>query len=607
MRKQRFNDPTQQAHFEDILKYPEQYALSVEAKYFDGENWITIDKRFIIQNSTKFSQQASDTTDITIGGVYLGQAEFTMALSVPEPIDGFIDKRINLLFNYYDPTCDYDHQPSGFPLTIFNQFYFCQDSTDSDKGRTLKLTDYMMLFDKKLPLSYSPSGDLYTILATICEKCDVGFAMTRQQVHDLPNGNEVWGYYPENGCETYRDVLHYISQACCGFCYYDQVNHGLVIKSYNATITYDVLEATNRINGANLASYATQITSASFTNADGSIDVIGSSYGKNYDCGFNPFLSYGQRVTLDRMREAVFNVLYSMQYKPFNAKVIIPPIYDLGDKLLFTGGVLNSQGYYSCIQKIDWDASGLTLQGFGKNPKSIGDKSGNSKTVAQATRASELVTKRWGNYDAIHVGSTEVIATQIDFSALRSGVDVEMWHEFLCNCTVTSSPMIVTAYYYLDGVLLDRRPIETISESGEHILDLHYSDTIQESGLHRWVVKLSCQGGSIDFDQYDVLSVLKGQGLEKEASWTGLIVCSDFVNAYELPIVLQGLNDHARATLQDFAHRVLADNIVSFENEVQLQTINDNCNVTWRYGDHILRCGLDNHCGGGRMFGLPAI
>ena len=57
MRKQRFNDPTQQAHFEDILKYPEQYALSVEAKYFDGENWITIDKRFIIQNSTKFSIQ----------------------------------------------------------------------------------------------------------------------------------------------------------------------------------------------------------------------------------------------------------------------------------------------------------------------------------------------------------------------------------------------------------------------------------------------------------------------------------------------------------------------------------------------------------------------
>ena len=519
MRKQHFSDPVKQAHLEQILKYPEQYAICIDAQYYDPalEQWVPIDKQLIVQNSTKFSLQASDTTDITIGGVYLGQGEFTMDLSVSEPLGGFIGKYMFIFFMYYDPTKGYyDQEWEDYPFPIFKHLFYVQDSTDSEKGRTLKLVDEMSDFDKKLPLSYNPSGDLYQIILKICEKCGVSLGMTQAEVHALPNGNEVWGYYPENDCETYRDVLHYISQACAGFCYIDAYKGGLVIRSYAEQADSDVLAATNRIKGAILSSYATQITSASFTNADGSIDTIGSSYGKNYDCGFNPFLIYGQRVTLERMREAVFNVLYSMQYKPFTVKAIIPPIYDLGDKLLFTGGSLNSNGYYSCVQKIDWDNTGIQLQGFGKNPKITGDKKSNSKAVSQATRASEMVIRRWGNYDPIHVGNTEMTVTTIDFSALRAGVDVEMWHEFLCDVTVDSAPMTVTAYYYLDGTLLDRRPIETFSESGEHILDLHYSDSIEDAGVHRWLVKLKCDGGTIDFDQYDVLSVLKGQGLEKE-------------------------------------------------------------------------------------------
>lgn len=603
MRMHQFDDPVKQAHFENIIKNPQQYAICIDAQYYDGSAWVPIDKRLIVQNSTKFSMQCSDTTDISIGGVYIGQAEFTMSLSVPEPSDGFIGKFMYIFFMYYDPSKDYDRQDQGYPFPAFKHMYKVQDSIDSANGRQLKLVDEMADFDKKLPLSYNPSGDLYQILLKICEKCSVSLGMTEAEVHALPNGSEVWGYYPENDCETYRDVLHYISQACAGFCYIDHYKGGLVIKSYAAPIEYDVLQATERVDGAVLATYATSITAATFTNADGSIETIGSTYGNTYDCGMNPFLIYGQRVTLDRMRTRVFDVLYAMRYKPFNVKTILPPIYDLGDKLLFTGGSLNSNNYYSCIQKIDWSQDGFALQGFGKNPKVIGDKKSNSKAVSQATKASEMVIKRWGNYDSIHVGNTEMTVTTIDFSALRSGIDVEMWHEFLCNCTVTSSPMTITAYYYLDGVLLDRRPIETISESGEHILDLHYSDSIQEAGLHRWIVKLMCDGGTIDFDQYDVLSVLKGQGLEKEIRWTGLIVCSDFINAYELPTVFQGLNDNARVTLQNFAHRVLADNIIGLSPETTLQQITDTSKVILRYGDHILRCGRGDRCGLGRTFG----
>ena len=606
MRKYIFDDPVKQAHYEDILKYPQQYAICIDAQYYDANSreWVPIDKRQIIQNSTKFSMQCSDTTDITIGGVYIGTAEFTMDFSVPEPENGFLNKSVFIFFMYFDPTVDYYNQPEGFPFPIFKHAYYVQDAIDSDKGRTLKLVDYMAYFDKGLPLSYSPSGSLYSILQKICEKCNVNLGMTQAEVEALPNGDEVWGYYPENDCQTYRDVLHWISQACCGFCYYDQYKGGLVIKSYNAPLEYDALSATERIDGANIAAYATQITAAAFTNADGSIETIGSpTLGRTYDMGLNPFLIYGQRVTLTRMRTAIFDVLYSMRFKPFTAKVIVPPIYDLGDKLLFSGGHMRSDGYYSCVQKIDWSQQGLQIQGFGKNPTVASKDASTSRAVSQATKASEMVIKREGNYNAIHVGSSEAIVSQIDFSALRAGVDVEMWHEFLCNCTVTSAPMTVTAYYYLDGVLLDRRPIETFSESGEHILDLHYSDTIEDSGLHRWLVKLKCDGGTIDFDQYDVLSVLKGQGLEKEVRWTGLIVCSDIINAYELPTVFQGLNDSSRVTLQNFAHRVLADSIIGLSPETTLQQITDSSRVILRYGDHILRCGRGDRCGLGRTFG----
>ena len=604
MRLHQFDDPVKQQHFEEIIKYPEQYAICIDAQYLDPDlqQWIPIDKRNIVQNSTKFTLQASDTTDISIGGVYLGQAEFTMDLSVPEPAGGFMDKRVYIFFMFFDPTRDYYDQESGYPFPVFKHEYTVTNAVDSEKGRTLTLVDDMQRFDKNLPMSYAPSGSLYEIVNRICDKCNVSFGMTQQEVEALPNGSEVWGYYPENDCVTYRDVLHWISQACCGFCYIDEYRGGLVIHSYAESVDYDILQATERVKGATLSSYATQITAATFTNADGSISTIGStSPGKVYDCGFNPFLIYGLSTTVTRMRTAIFNVLYSMQFKPFSAKTIVPPIYDLGDKLLFTGGNLNSGGYYSCVQKIEWSLQGMSMQGFGQNPK-VASKS-NSNAVRQATKASEMVIKKYNNYNSIHVGSSETIATQIDFSTLRTGCEVEMWEEFLCDVTITSSPMLVTAYYYLDGTLLDRRPIETFTDSGKHILDLHYSETIQDAGLHRWVVKLKCDGGTIDFDTDDCLAILKGQGLEKEGSWSGLIVCSDVINAFELPIAFQGLNDNARATLQTFAHKVLTDSIIGLSPETTLQQITDNSRVILRYGDHILRCGRGDRCGLGRTFG----
>lgn len=604
MRIHQFDDPVKQAHFEEIIKYPEQFAICIDAQYYDGnlERWVPIDKKQIVQNSTKFSLQASDTTDISIGGVYLGQAEFTMDFSVPEPQGGFIDKRVYIFFMFFDPQVPYGDQPSGYPFPVFQHMYTVTNSVDSERGRTLTLVDDMQRFDKSLPMSYAPSGSLYEIVNRICDKCNVSFGMTQQEVEALPNGSEVWGYYPENDCQTYRDVLHWISQAVCGFCYIDEYRGGLVIHSYAEGVDYDVVAATERVKGATLASYATQITAATFTNADGSISTIGSTVlGKTYDCGLNPFLIYGLATTVTRMRTAVFDVLYSMRFKPFNAKVIVPPIYDLGDKLYFTGGNLNSDGYYSCVQKIEWSLQGMTLQGFGQNPKVASKAS--SSAVRQATKASEMVIKKYNNYSAIHVGSTETIATQIDFSALRAGCEVEMWEEFLCDVTVDSSPMTVTAYYYLDGTLLDRRPIETFTDSGEHILDLHYSETIQDAGLHRWIVKLECSGGTIDFDIDDCLAVLKGQGLEKEGSWSGLIVCSDVITTLDLHNILQGLTDTGRVLIQNVLSDAFSDQIPNLRMATVTQTINENRRVTLRVGDHILRCGRGDRCGLGRTFG----
>lgn len=609
MRKHQFDDPTKQAHFEQILQAQWQHA-TYHILNFPFDETPNIHSYGIVQNSVKMIEQASDTTDISIGGVFLGTAEVTITKDVEEPVEGFIGKKCNITTWFYDPFDPKWEQSEDYPIPIYSQLYEITDSTETDNGRVLKMTGIMSLFDKALPLSYNPSGSLFTILTKICEKCGVSFCMTQQEVEALPNGTEVWGYYPENDCTTYRDVLHWISQAVCGFCYIaykEGIGWGLKVASYATQADTDTFDIENRVQGGKLATYATQITAATFTNADGTIQTIGSPVlGRTYDCGFNPFLIYGLQSTVNRMRQAIFDTLYTMRFKPFEVKTIRPPIYDLGDRLFFTNGHMESNGYQSCIQYIEIAQDTLTLKGFGQNPK-IASKSSSSRAVSQATKASEMVIKRYNNYNRINVGSSEVICTQIDFSALRGGVEVEMWEEFLCDVNITSSPMTVTAYYYLDGVLLDRRPIETFTDSGEHILDLHYSETIQEAGLHRWIVKLKCDGGTISFDENDVLAVLKGQGLEKEGSWSGLIVVSDIIPMYELPMILNQLSDTTNVTLQDFARRILTENIPIYEQQNQIATISDNARVTWRYGDHILRCGLDNRCGGGRMFGQPTI
>ena len=178
-----------------------------------------------------------------------------------------------------------------------------------------------------------------------------------------------------------------------------------------------------------------------------------------------------------------------------------------------------------------------------------------------------------------------------------------MWEEFLCDVSVTSSPMTVTAYYYLDGTLLDRRPIETFTESGQHILDLHYSESIQDSGLHRWIVKLACSGGTIDFDSDDCLAILKGQGIEKEGAWSGLIVCNDVITTLDMQNILQNLTDTGRVLLENFVPNVFADQVQVLGMAIVQQTVNENRRVVLKLGDHILRCGRGDRCGLGRTFG----
>lgn len=106
---------------------------------------------------------------------------------------------------------------------------------------------------------------------------------------------------------------------------------------------------------------------------------------------------------------------------------------------------------------------------------------------------------------------------------------------------MTEPTQRVYVYYYLDGQIQFYQPIETWSETGFHILGLHYHIlNLESNSLHIFEIRIKTEGGTGTINIGDSHVVLSGIALATSEEWDGTLSFNErfnleFGRAIEVP------------------------------------------------------------------------
>lgn len=549
----------------------------------------------ILAGSVTITNQCSDASDYTLGGVFVGQLSVTFLRGFGIAIETWQGKEIVVNFGL---CIDEENDTwEEFPLGIFAVY----EANSVAEGIEVKAYDAMVNFDKVA--TWQPVGTLYQVLQKLCQRCNVSLGMTQAEVEALPNGLQNYGLWPENDCSTYRDLLYWLAVTVGGFATINR-NGALVVKSYkrimDSVADTPTLPWDKRCTGARVSDYRTYYRGLYLTDAKtDEVKFYGSmSGGPVYDIGKNPFIQYGTQTTKDNMANAILGSL-QVRLRPFEAQIMSAPIWELGDIISMTGGL--ATGYESRTVVHSWTYSsgqGTKIACFGSNP-ALAQASSESKAASAAGKSAAMngiSYKRYTNATQVEVTGSEQKVCDIYFTASKE-TDVEVWHELLLETALTDQSMTVEAVYYLDGIELSRHPVETYTDSAKHIMTLNYCMGVDE-GNHRWEVFLTANGGTATLDVEDGISVLKGQGLVKGDTWDGVIILADEVAYIYATMDFAGVSELADASLPThIGSTELADNVGPWSDTLVVYALSENVVVTLVLGDQFAHCGENLYCG----------
>lgn len=551
----------------------------------------------VLDGSMTIVKKNSDGSDIKVGAVYISEFKCTFLKNVGILPRGWLGKIITVEFGL----C-VSENPDVYEWMPMGQ-YKIAEATTSFEGTTVKAYDVLANFDEFLPDNFMISGSLYSILTRVCNRCGAVLGMTQQEVEDLPNGTQPLGLYKPNDCQTYRDIIFWLSQLVGGWA--ESGRDGkFYLRTYPPTQTpVKTLTDTKLAVDCQFSSWVTSFGSIIFTNEDNSTSFYGSTgIGVSYLAGLNPFMIYGTTAVRDQMRGDVLDVLAAIVYQPFKVSLMSSPIYDLGDVIYFDGDIAGSDSYVGIVNSIEWSLNkGFVISGFGSNPNLQSVQSA-SQQAASAARSSssdkETEYTRFENDNQINIGSTPVKAVDILFSANKPTV-VEMWHEFQLETSPEEGKQLeIEATYYLDMVEIDRKPVETWDDTAKHLLDLHYMTRIRDAGSHQWQVYLTATNGTAVIRPNGVLAVLKGQGLAKEETWNGVIVLDDTVTAFDMLLGIVSFTENCVVHHAALDYREqLADTLAGLPMGVTPGGLTENLLVVLGYADWINFMGENYYMG----------
>lgn len=232
----------------------------------------------VVDGSFHLSNQCTDTSDIVLGSVFMGQLEATFT-GINIAYTNWIGKDIT-------PTLSVkvgENAWESVPLGVFR----VMEAKHTAEGVMVTAYDNMRKFDRKIKKAHfkNVEANLHTFVTIICSDCHITFGMTQEEFFELPNSSEttfVFGYTNatkkySNDIETYRDLLFYVAQTLGCFATIDR-NGQLVFRKYKSNVA-ETISDRQRLSGAQFADYITNYTGIYVTNMkDDTEDYYGYDY-----------------------------------------------------------------------------------------------------------------------------------------------------------------------------------------------------------------------------------------------------------------------------------------------------------------------------------------
>lgn len=519
----------------------------------------------ILNGSLEFNNQASDATDIVLGARYIGELELTFTRDYAYNYYGrWIGQVIYIEIGI--DTNEWGSHTEWVPLTP----YTVTEAEWDIQSCHIKAVDNMAKFDK--PATFTgTSGTLYDILSFLCNRAGVGLGMTQNECREFPNGTRTLtcDSRGQGSLKTYRDVLSWLAQAAASFATIDR-NGDLVLRRFTKDTDDFMCSNLERYMGGTWSDFETKYTGISVTNLG---DNTTSYYhaetddGLMMNLGANPFLQLGLRQAVREMREEILAEVEQIRWTPFDVTMVPDVSIDLGDRVDFRHTPGHSSWPKGIVMGINYKfGSGIQIEGFGKNPALATVQSKNEKQIAGILSDMNNTVVHYFSYEnaeQLDIGTAAPVRAATIAFGNSTETDVDIWHEFKYTADVTDSAMKVYAYYYLDDVLQDYQPVDTISEDGEHILGLHFHiGNLPANGLHSWRVDLKTAGGTAEILPGDAHVVLSGVNLGAGSEWDGRITVEDRVPLYVLNgISAVNLQDSINITRQVPQMAQLADQV----------------------------------------------
>ena len=477
----------------------------------------------ILSGTMSVTNQCVDNDEIILGAAYIGEFRATFR-NININRYEWMGKTITPIHIRYIPQLDGTSIAEEVPLGVFT----IAEVTYSVDGVAVVAYDNMSRLDKAAAFN-STSGTAYGILTAICTECDLELGMTRAEVEALPNGTQLFGCYPENSIETYRDMIGWLAQALASVVLVDRSGK-IILKSYRMS-EVDTITASNRFESSTFSGYETRYSGISV------VDIASKQtryYGTDYDVyltmnlGSNPFLQYGTRATKEAMARAILDSISAVAYVPFNVTMLGDPAYDLTDVLIQSGGIGDNDKAF-CIQRFSWSlTNGYNAEGVGKDPDLANAKSKSDKQIQgllNSTSQSLIQYYFYENAEELVINDTQT-ARLIDlrFSSLKATV-VMFQAEILLETSVDDVTGRIT--YYTNGAEVTTYHPEEKWIDGKHVLHLMWHIRIGEAQLTRFVATITAGGGSITIPPRGVQAVVSGQGLAAIGDFDGFIDIED--------------------------------------------------------------------------------
>lgn len=552
--------------FRSVMKMPAQ-----TRRLYGTIGTFEFKQKNVLQGTFSITNQCSDNSNIQIGQVYIGELKATFrGLDIPrnswkgKEIIAYQGLKVNDTFE-----------------DVLIGHYFIDDANWSKAGVDVTAYDAMSKFDKNLSLTTS-SGTVFDFISYACDVCKVELGMSKEEMSNFPNGQELLGIYDENDMETYRDLIAWCAQTTGSNALINREGK-LIFKQYSDTIL-ETFSSSQRLDGGTISDFDSFYTGISVVN----LKLQTTSYygaevdnGLTMNLGSNPLLQYGTNETIEKQRRAILAAIQSINYTPMKMKLNVPYIYDLMDVLEFTDGIIGKgSSIKAAITKYTWKFNGdYEVECSGSDPALASGKSKVDKNISglleQVDAAKTIVYKfvntedldiiedftkiisitftskekasalflaqvlldvtadeeekeitGTANYteEVITSGSEEETITQETTDSGETKEEVEVSKVVKFNFKEKKHPVVQASYKLNDEFDEIFIPKQSYHE-GSHILTLYYPIlSIKDNSQSTLEVFLNISGGKGTIKKANIIGTIFGQGLVADYyEWDGNI------------------------------------------------------------------------------------